>query len=173
MVVSNRLIILALCFTLFTDQTSKLILSSFLEINQSLSLIDGFLSLTLRHNLGIGWSLGADLSETTRRVLFPFLGLVVGVGLLALYRRAGREQRTFRFGIALILGGGAGNVIDRVRLGYVIDFIDIRVATSNLAMQGTLNLADLWLMAGAFLCVVFLLKAKERQKNTMGNGGSP
>src|SRR6478736_5277300 len=107
------------------DQLTKAIVRATLEPNASVSVIPGFIDLIHVHNSGVAFGFLNDLD-------LPFKGLVTtalaGVALfgIAFYARHVRhDERYARLGLSLILGGAVGNLIDRLRIGYVIDFVDM------------------------------------------------
>jgi signal peptidase II len=59
-------------------------------------------------------------------LIFALVALVVSAGIILYYRRVAAGPLLLRVGLALVLGGAVGNLIDRIRLGYVVDFIDLR-----------------------------------------------
>ena len=62
----------------------------------------------------VGWGLGAGLPEGTRRVLFPLLGLIVGAALVGYALRLTAGDTLRKVALGLVLGGGAGNLVDRI-----------------------------------------------------------
>ena len=106
------------------DQAVKALVRTRLELFESIAVIPGALSLTRVHNTGAAFGLlnGADFPYKTAVV-----GLIAAAALsgLAVYAATlDATQRLSRFGLALIIGGAAGNLIDRVAYGYVLDFVD-------------------------------------------------
>ncbi|MBN4048142.1 signal peptidase II [bacterium AH-315-O15] len=107
------------------DQAAKALVRSRFELHESLEIIPGIFSLTRVHNYGAAFGL-MNAAE------FPFktalLALVAAAALSALMLYAGTlpvEQRVARAGLGLIAGGAAGNLIDRIGAGYVVDFVDL------------------------------------------------
>ena len=93
-------------------------------------------------------------------VFFSVIALVVSVVILVWLSRLAATERLQALALSLVLGGAIGNVLDRVRLGYVIDFIDFHIGSWHYA---TFNIADIGICVGAFLLVVnvwFLKKAR-------------
>ena len=108
--------------TLTADQATKYLITSTFVPGESLPLIPSVLHLTYIQNTGAAFGLFKG-----QQVLFIGLSiLVIGWVVTELLRKPGLSDLPM-WGCALILGGAAGNLIDRSRLGYVIDFIDIRV----------------------------------------------
>lgn len=129
------------------DQITKALVARSLSLYESIELLP-ILSLTHLHNTGAAFSMLADASGW-QRWFFIVLGIVVSVVLMVWLRRIqSNEQTLLAVGLALILGGALGNVIDRVWLGYVIDFVHFhwdRVGFSFAAF----NVADTAISIGA------------------------
>ncbi len=107
------------------DQAAKALVRSRFELHDSVEIIPGFFNLTRVHNYGAAFGL-MNAAE------FPFktalLSIVAAAALLALTLYAATlpaEQRLARVGLGLIVGGAAGNLIDRLGAGYVVDFVDV------------------------------------------------
>lgn len=104
------------------DQVTKVLVSRTLELYERLPLTP-FFDLTLAHNRGASFSMLANASGW-QRWFFVTLGVGISVVLMVWLRRIQSNQQTLlAIGLALILGGALGNVIDRVWLGHVVDFI--------------------------------------------------
>jgi signal peptidase II len=139
---------------LVLDQASKAWMVMHLHEQQVWRVLPVF-NLTLRYNSGAAWSFLADASGW-QRWFFAGLAVAVGVGLMVWLRRLdGRTQRLLAFSLSLILAGALGNLIDRLRLGHVIDFIEVHwneayfpafnVADSAITVGAALMLLDAWL----------------------------
>lgn len=107
------------------DQLTKLLVSWNLTLGDSLPVIPGLFHLTLVRNTGMAFGLLSAATIPYKPVLVTVLSLVAlaAVAFYALHAPAG--ERLSRMGLAFILGGAAGNIIDRLRLGYVVDFLDV------------------------------------------------
>lgn len=107
------------------DQGAKALVRSRFELHESLEVIPGIFSLTRVHNYGAAFGLMNAAEFPFKTVL---LSLVALAALSALMLYAGTlpvEQRIARAGLGLIAGGAAGNLIDRIGAGYVVDFVDL------------------------------------------------
>lgn len=102
------------------------------------------------HNKGAAFSMMSHLPPW----LFVLLGVGVSIGILVWLRRNPVGQRIVAAGLALILGGALGNVIDRVRLGHVTDFIDFHIGDWHFA---AFNVADMAITVGAGLLILDML----------------
>jgi signal peptidase II len=139
------LIILIAAVIVLLDQLSKLIVMNSLTLNQSVPLIPNVLHITYIHNFGGAFGILAH-----RTGLFIFVAFVVVVMLLVFSRQIPREHKLLRLALAFQLGGAVGNLIDRVRWGYVIDFIDVRI-------WPVWNVADMAIIAGIGLLILDLV----------------
>lgn len=155
------------------DQITKLIIVNSIEKYRiGIVLFDGFLRIIHTRNLGIAFSLGGRVSESLRAVLFTILPIIV-LGVLTLFYLKDRTlTRVQRWAIAGILGGGAGNLIDRIfRPEGVVDFIDVKFfGIFGLDRWPTFNLADSSVVVcGILLLITFLFTkqpaAEEVQKD--------
>lgn len=148
---SFTLILLLLALVIALDQLSKFFIRQSLEIGESLPLI-GFLHIT--HHVNPGAAFGI-LGERTALVTLISLCLIVLIaGYLLTHGYKGGSQ----LGLCLILAGALGNTVDRLRFGYVIDFIDLR-------FWPIFNLADSSITAGVFVILWIILKRMWRREN--------
>lgn len=137
---------------LLLDQSAKYIVSKALPLNESLPLIKGALHLTLVHNRGAAFGI---LKEQTGFFIFTsvFSLLLIYFGLK---KRRQEKISIYTLSLAFIAAGAIGNLIDRVRFGYVIDFLDLRV-------WPVFNVADSAITIGAVLLGWSVLTSKEMQ----------
>ena len=103
------------------------------------------LDITLMHNVGAAFSFLATASGW-QRWLFIGLAVAVSIAIVAWLWRMPRSHRLLAGGLALVLGGAVGNVIDRIRLGYVVDFIHFHW---DRAYFPAFNVADSAITVGA------------------------
>lgn len=129
------------------DQFTKALVTRSLSLYESIELLP-ILNLTHLHNTGAAFSMLAGASGW-QRWFFMLLGLVVSAVLMIWLRRIQPGQQTLlAAGLSLVLGGALGNVIDRVWLGYVVDFVHVhwdRIGFSFAAF----NVADSAITIGA------------------------
>jgi signal peptidase II len=135
------------------DQLTKFLIERHLALFESVSVLS-VLEITRLHNTGAAFSFLAD-EAGWQRWLFTALAIVVSIVLALWLRRIPASARVLATAVALILGGAVGNVIDRVRLGHVIDFIyahwdrhyfpAFNVADSAICVGAGLLLLDTWL----------------------------
>lgn len=140
---------------LVADQASKFIVERVLTTGSRHVLIPGILNLVRTSNPGVAFGLGADSSSAWLAPLLVIfsLSVIVLLGWILGTGRAG--GRLGQYGLALILGGAAGNVLDRVLRHSVTDFIDVQLGHYH---WYTFNVADSAIVIGASLVVLELLR---------------
>jgi len=118
-----------------------------------------FIWIVHARNTGAAFSLGASASAIVRFVFFVVLPLVVLIALLLFYVRTKELAPILRYSIALILGGGTGNLIDRlVRPAGVVDFISVNMyGFLGMDRFATFNVADSAITIGEILLIIGLL----------------
>jgi signal peptidase II len=132
------------------DQAAKYAVAAFMQLGQSLPLIDGLVYLTYVMNKGAAFSILQG-----QRWFFLALTPLVLAGALWFMRGVPKSDRLLRCAMALFCGGALGNFIDRLRYGAVTDFIDFRFFP-------IFNVADSCIVVGVILvCWRMLLSAKK------------
>lgn len=138
------------------DQISKQLVIRALERFETYPLLP-HLNLVHLQNTGAAFSMMASLPPA----FFVLLAVAVSIGILIWLRRHPLGERLVAAGLSLILGGALGNVIDRVRLGHVTDFIDFYVGDWHFA---AFNVADSAITVGAGLLIVDMLLQWRRER---------
>jgi len=145
---------------LVLDQASKELVAHLLLPQESVYLLP-VLNIVHAHNPGAAFSFLAGQGGW-QRWLFTLFALAVSVGLLVALRRApGRAQRLQNAGLVLIVSGALGNAIDRLRLGYVVDFVH---AHWGAAYFPAFNVADSCITVGAGLILLQALADWRRER---------
>jgi signal peptidase II len=107
------------------DQGTKALVSRLMSLHQYVPIVDGLLSLSHVRNRGAAFGLLADWDVPYQSVVLAVLSCLA-LGAIAFYfLRLPATARLPRLALALVLGGAAGNLIDRARLGYVVDFVHV------------------------------------------------
>lgn len=153
----------ALLVMIAGDQALKGWTVSHLELGESTPFIPAIMQLTRVHNYGAAWS---SLSGKTVLLIAVTAVMMIAVAVLLL-RRVVRHP----LGVAaclLILGGGIGNIIDRIRLGYVVDMFDLL-----LFEYPVFNLADCFVVVGAIIGAVYYLWIYEKFDARKKSNDSP
>ncbi len=145
----NILIPAVVFLIIFLDQLVKYIVSKNMSLNESIPIIKNILHLTYIHNTG------ASFGILKGQQVFLIIISIIVILLILYYFYKTKDNLKIKISAALILAGAIGNLIDRIRLNYVTDFIDFRIWPA-------FNVADSCITIGAILIIVFyfLLPAK-------------
>jgi signal peptidase II len=138
------------------DQLTKLWIVQNIPLNTiGYSFLDSFLRIIHVRNTGVAFSLGAGWSAPVRMILFTFVPAGVLIGLIAYYFQTPEFTKVQRWAIAGIIGGGFGNIIDRMfRADGVVDFIDVRFfGLFGMERFPTFNVAD----SSVVICGILLM----------------
>ena len=144
------------------DLLSKLLVAGLMTLGQSVTLIPGVLKLTYIHNYGAAFGM---LSE--HRWVFMVISTVAIIGIGIYLFGFCRERMLLKVGLAMIVSGGLGNMVDRIFYGYVIDMINFYFLSF---WKWIFNVADAFVCVGAGLVVLALLldvikEAKGKKKD--------
>jgi signal peptidase II len=129
------------------DQASKWVASSHIPLHQT--VIPGFFNIVLVRNRGMAFGLLNRVNPGLSS-LFLLALTIAAIGVILFFFWVKKEHRWVAIGLSLILGGAVGNLIDRVHLGYVIDFLDFHLAgyhwpAFNVA-DSAVTVGTLWLL---------------------------
>lgn len=139
------------------DQLTKWLVVEFIPVFSSVTVIPHVLDLVNVRNTGIAFGFLNDLNHAWQSGMTTTLALLALAGIVYYAMHLGPEEHRARFGLSLILAGAVGNLIDRARQGYVVDFVDVywrdwhfwafNVADSAISIGAVLILLDLILPA--------------------------
>ena len=137
------------------DQISKWWIANYLEPHQILSVIPGFFDLVLVHNRGMAFGIFGRSGSGFAFCLLLGAILAAIVVIFFFFYWTRKNQKWLTIGLALILGGAVGNLVDRIRFGHVIDFLDFSVKAYhwpafNLA-DSAVTIGTLWLLLNLIL----------------------
>jgi signal peptidase II len=150
------------------DQVTKAWAVRRLRLGDVLSPIPGFLNFAYAQNTGIAFSMLDDHGSTGRWGL-SIIALIAATLVLFFFWRTPRSDDRMLGALALILAGIAGNVADRMRLGFVVDFIDVQFGSWH---YPTFNVADMAVCVGAGLLILDMFLSK-RKAETRPVGSVP
>ena len=146
------MVYLAIILTTITlDQLSKAWVVDAFRLYESQEVIPGFFNLVYVTNSGAAFSLLANVDSPWRHYFFLGVGALAIIGLTVAYWKLRKVNRYYCLALALITGGAIGNLIDRVRYGSVIDFLDVYIGKYH---WPAFNVADSAICIGAGLCLV-------------------
>jgi signal peptidase II len=136
------------------DQITKLVVRKMLPLGDSRSIIPEFLDLTHVHNTGAAFGLLNAADFPYKPAVMIGIAAVALVAIAAYATQLGFHERMARFGLALILGGAFGNLIDRAVAGYVVDFVDVYWGATHF---WAFNVADSAITIGAVLVLLDMI----------------
>ena len=145
------------------DQLIKWLVVTRLAINQAVAVIPGALDLFYIQNRGAAFSLFID-----QRLLLIIVSLLVMAVIVYVERRHAKGRPDLKVALGLLFGGAAGNLIDRVRLGYVVDYVYLPFIHFPV-----FNLADSAIVLSIlYLFVRFFFRSSSADQQRNGRGGS-
>jgi signal peptidase II len=136
------------------DQLTKATVRMLLPVGESRRIIPQFLDLTHVHNTGAAFGLLNAADFPYKPVVMIAIAAIALVAIAAYATQLGFHERIARFGLALILGGAFGNLIDRAIAGYVVDFVDVYWGSTHF---WAFNVADSAITIGAILVLLDMI----------------
>lgn len=145
------------------DQLTKYLIRTNIDLNVSVPLIDGVFHITYIHNSGAAFS----IFQNKTGFLIAMQLIVITAVLIYLFVKQKKDHWCLLVSLSLIAAGGVGNLIDRARNGYVVDFLDIRI-------WPIFNVADISVCVGCGLLILYMFfiepKAGRNKKQERTNG---
>jgi signal peptidase II len=146
---------------LVLDQASKFQIHRTMQLYESIPVIDGLFNIFYIRNRGAAFSF---LSQASWRLpFFIAVSLIASAVILVAFGRLRNDQRLAQASLAMIFSGAVGNLIDRVRLGEVIDFLDVYWGSRH---WPAFNVADSFICVGVALLALDMLLEERRAKQT-------
>ena len=141
---------------LVLDQATKSLVQTYMRLYDVVTVIPGFFNITHVRNKGAAFGVLANLPEFWRSAFFITVTIIAVIALAALIRKT--SERLLVSAFSLIAGGAIGNVIDRIRFGEVVDFIQWYVKTYT---WPSFNVADSAITIGVVLLAADMLFSKQ------------
>ena len=157
----KRIVVLAIsALVVILDRITKHIVAVRLPNGQAHTIIPGIFRITDVHNTGAAFSMFAENASpvTVRNILIAF-SVVAVIILLGMLWRAGRAVTLTSVALALILGGAFGNLYDRVRYHYVVDFLEVHIIHYH---WPDFNVADSCIVIGACLLLIEIFRPQPK-----------
>lgn len=136
------------------DQLTKALIRATIPLYESRPIIPGLFDLVHVHNAGVAFGLLNDVAHPVRSLTTTALAIVALIGIAYYARHIRDDERLARIGLSFILGGAIGNLADRLRQGFVVDFVDVYWRDWHF---WAFNVADAAITIGAILIFVELL----------------
>jgi signal peptidase II len=140
---------------LVLDQIVKQLVARLFALHEHYEILPGLLSLTHTRNQGAAFGLFSEGTLPAQTVVLTLVSLAALVAIFLYFIRLPSDRVLPRVGLSLVLGGAFGNLIDRMRLGYVIDFVDVYWHEYH---WPTFNVADSAITVGVGLLLIDMLR---------------
>jgi signal peptidase II len=141
------------------DRLSKVLVEVYLPLHQSWTIIPGFFDLAHTRNTGVAFGFLANSASPWVPWVLTLISSLALVAILAFALRNSQKNWKLQLGLMLVLGGAAGNLYDRLRYGYVIDFIEVYYSSYH---WPTFNVADSSISIGIGLLLLETLTHRPR-----------
>jgi len=165
--VTRIVIILSLVFlNIGCDQISKRIVRQKIAPNERISVIKHNLILTKVENSGAAYSFGSDLSPMVKTIVLQVIPAIVLLLLLGLLLVKKEYEREIIFGFCFIVGGGIGNIFDRIAYGSVTDFVYVDF---GFFATEIFNMADVSIVFGTLIVLAYSIFGKKEAPNLEEN----
>ena len=143
------------------DQITKSAITSRFILHESYPVINGFFNLVYVMNPGAAFGFLANASETFRYIFFTGI-TILAAGLIIYYLIKSNPRNLLLTGaLTLIFGGAVGNLIDRLRFGAVVDFLDVYIGSAH---WPAFNVADSAITIGAILMILEMILNRKDKK---------
>lgn len=164
---------LAALVAVLLDQATKLAAVAWLQGKGQVQVVPGFLNLWFSTNRGGLFGSFGNLDEPWRTLLLVGMPLVFVAGMILFLARTDEPDRATLFGLAMMLGGAIGNLIDRIARGAVVDFLDVYASNPEVASffvqrfntfhWPTFNIADSAIVLGAVLLLIDVFRPARKE----------
>ena len=145
---------------LLLDQATKIFIDRTMDLHSSITVVESFFNITYIRNKGAAFGF---LAETSFRLpFFILISIIAVVVIIGIVRKLRPEQKLTAVSLSLIFAGALGNLIDRIRLGEVIDFLDAHWYDHH---WPSFNVADSAICVGVFLLALDMLREEQRKKS--------
>ena len=134
------------------DQITKCIVSSYLKLNQSLTLINDYLYIKYINNTGASWGILPN-----SRLLLIILS-IIAIIIIIRYINTFKKTKLNTIGFGFLIGGIIGNLCDRLIFGYVRDFIDMIIFHYDFPI---FNMADIFIVLGVILLIISIVRGED------------
>jgi len=152
--ITRRVMVTISVAILALDQLTKQMVRTSITLYDSIEVIPGWLNLVHVRNTGAAFGFLNSANLANKQLLMTGIAVVALAAILAYAWQVGPRETLTRVGLALILGGAAGNLVDRASVGYVVDFVDVFWRTHHF---WAFNVADSAITVGAVFLILDML----------------
>jgi len=140
---------------LILDRWTKLLIQKRFELNESISVIDGFFNITYVRNTGVAFGIFSSISSPAKSVLLSIFTACAAVVVVTYSVRSPARNWLLQIALSLILGGALGNLYDRLVYKYVVDFIELYAGSYH---WPSFNVADSAISIGVALLALEIIR---------------
>jgi signal peptidase II len=137
------------------DRWTKLLIQSRFDLDDSISIIDGFFNITYVRNTGVAFGIFSAISSPAKAILLSAFAALAAVLVVGYSLRTPIGKRLLHIALALILGGALGNLYDRLAYGYVVDFLEFYLGSHY---WPSFNIADSAISIGVVLLAIEMMR---------------
>jgi signal peptidase II len=153
------------------DQVTKALVDDFMTLHESHTIVEGLVRLTYVQNRGAAFGILSEAGLPYQSVLFSVVSLLALLAIALYAWRMPVQSRLPQTALALVMGGAIGNLLDRARLGYVIDYVDMYWGPHH---WPAFNVADSAISVGVALLVIDILRNPQMDESAKAEiAGSP
>ena len=147
--------VLLVAVTLVVDRWTKALIRNRFDLNESISVIDGFFNITYVRNTGVAFGIFSSISSPVKSVLLSLFTAFAAIVVIAYSVRSPVRNRLLQVALGLILGGALGNLYDRLAYGYVVDFLELYAGSYH---WPSFNVADAAISTGVVLLAIEIIR---------------
>jgi len=154
--------LLLVAATLVLDRWTKVLIQKRFDLNESISVIDGFFNITYVRNTGVAFGIFSSISSPAKSVLLSVFTACAAVLVVTYSVRSPARNRLLQIALGLILGGALGNLYDRLAYGYVVDFLEFYAGSYH---WPSFNVADSAISIGVGLLAIEIIRSEAPNKS--------
>src|SRR6516162_3599839 len=140
---------------LFLDRWTKLLIQKRFDLNESVTVIDGFFNITYVRNTGVAFGIFSSVSSPAKSVLLSVFTACAAAVVVTYSVRSPAKNRLLQIALGLILGGALGNLYDRLAYRYVVDFLEFYAGSYH---WPSFNVADSAISTGVALLALEIIR---------------
>jgi len=144
------------------DQVTKALVDDFMTLHESRTIVEGLVRLTYVQNRGAAFGILSDAGLPYQSLMFSVVSLLALLAIALYAWRMPVQSRLPQTALAMVMGGAVGNLLDRARLGYVIDYVDMYWGPHH---WPAFNVADSAITVGVALLVIDILRNPEMDES--------
>lgn len=149
-------------FLIVLDQAVKTYVHTQFSLGESVVVIKGFFNFTYVRNTGAAFGMLSDAPETFRKLFFLSIPVIAVFVIFMMLKTTPSDDRIQIYALSSIAGGALGNYVDRLKYGYVVDFLDFHF--KHHYTYPAFNIADMAIVSGVFFLGLLIIRDMRREK---------